>query len=61
VPDFVPYRPQNRLDCPAFERLNCGLLRLRANMAVPFEHLARDVARKGFDGLFAHSWILAKP
>jgi predicted metal-dependent hydrolase len=36
------------------ERLNRGLLRLRTDVAVAFEHLTADVSRESLDRLLAH-------
>jgi len=44
-----------------FESLNRGLLCLRANVAVSFEHLTADVARESLYRLLANVRILSQP
>ena len=44
-----------------FESLNRGLLCLRADVAVSFEHLTADVARKSLYRLLANVRILSQP
>src|SRR5439155_6222829 len=51
VPDFVPCRLENWLDCPLFERLNCSLFCRRADVAVAFEPLTADVSGESLNRL----------
>ena len=66
MPIFVPVSPRigsilRLFETRLFESLNRGLLCLRANVVVSFEHLTADVARESLYRLLANVRILSQP
>jgi len=60
VAEIVATFLQNWRNRISVESLNGGLFRLRADVAVAFEHLTADVSREGLDCLFADCRIFRK-